>query len=452
MKKLLVLFLALALMLPAMAMAQTDDNTLNGYPLKKGIYEGVTIKLVQPWWTAQDDPEYAESMKSYDQFAAHTGAKIDMITVEQGDDVFTEYKQAILNMVMSNDAPDAVLGTTFPIPGWTSKNLVQPWSKFMDLVDPDASGFSPLIHTGFSIGDDVYGLLSPDTPVWNTMVIYYSKSAFENKGLDDPYELYKAGKWDWDALSSSAQALTYDGGSGAVDHFAIAGWYIIDSYQPFIAANGGDTVKIDESGTPRYALDDPDAIFAINYAVENMPMNAEYLWPIIEAYDWDIGGLLLDGTVAMLHECFWWFDVPVEAMGDDLGIVPFPLGPDYKGDEVSRDYLEACYAWYLMTGSKNPQATADLFGYLYFPSKVYDNPEDAPKGPTNEEYFGDYFDEVMLWTGNAALESARAFPGLETLTGQVYASVTSDGATAANAAESIAQEAQAIIDEIASGN
>ncbi len=442
--------LILTLLVPMAASAATDESTLNGYPLQKGIYEGVTIKLVQPWWTATDDPKYEENTRVYREFEEHTGAKVEFITVAQDGDAFEGYKQAVINMVMANDAPDAVIGTTFPVPAWVSKNLIQPWNKYMDLSDLAAKNISPMAKGPFAIGEDVYGIQTPTTPIDNAMAIYYSKSAFENKGLDDPYELYTAGKWNWDAFIDASNALTYDGGSGAIDHFAIAGWYIIDSYQPFIAANGGDTVKIGEDGKPRFAMNDPETVFALNYAIEKMPLHADKLWPLIESYDWDIGALLFDGTVGMLHECYWWYDTALETMGEDLGIVPFPLGPDYKGEAVSRDYLEACYGWYLMAGAKNPQATADLYGYLWYANKEYDVPPPAVKG--YPEIFGDRYDDIQLWTNNAALETARAYPGLEVVVANIYTAINANGVTPANATESAAQEAQAIIDAILAGN
>jgi len=437
MKKLLSLALSLllvfALCAPALAeeeltlaeqaIAWPDNDNLFGVPLTRGMYEGVEVRIWTPW-PPSTQPRAAQA------FEAYTGAKI---VYEFGgacnDENATEYRQAVINAVAAGNAPDVIDAANFAIPLWAKKNIVAPWDDFVDFsLGYDALHMTAMMGDLFVYEGGHYGIADVTAPLWNTSVIFYSKSAFENAGLDDPYELFKEGKWDWATFTQACNKLTYDGGSGAIDHWGFTSWF---AGEIFVAANGGDVVKTIE-GVPTYALNMPESLFALNYAAENMPV-----MPSTDEVGPD--DYFANGSAAMYYEGWWYVDDARDIFEDDLGLVPFPNGPDYDASP-SRDYGEWCWAWMLTTQARNPQAAADYFRYAWSP-KTIDGEGDFDVWGGEEMY-----QEILGWAANAAMDTTRGYGNLSDRTyEEIWWSIGDD--TPANLVESFAQEAQSIIDD-----
>lgn len=430
MKKMLVLALACAMMIMVSipASAVSDDHTLNGVPLEKGIYEGQTIRIASPWATDEVPLEATEFME-------HTGLNIIFETIPAGDDANgNAIKQYIINAVAANDCPDVIYAANFTIPLWVDKNIVQPWNDYIDFSQGlETLGISNICETLFSMDGKIYGIGDLTAPLWNSSVIFYRISAFEDAGLDDPYTLFQQGEWTWDVFSEMCQELTYDGGSGTIDHYGLTTWF---PNEPFVTSNGGSAVEIVD-GKPVYALNSPEAVFGLNYSLE-MPAGPDLSVAGPDAY-------FLDGSAAMYYEGWWFIDTAYEYLGDDLGFVPFPLGPDYD-ETPCRDYGEWCWVYHLSSTCEAPQAAADYLLYLWAP-KQYDDP--ARMVPADYSMYGgeEKYREILTWAGYTAMDVARGYGDLsDVLYENVWWSLGSD--TPANLTESIAQEAQAIIDDV----
>lgn len=425
-----ILCLMMTLSLVICAQAATDDHQLNGVPLERGCYAGKTVRIGTPW-PPQELPEQAK------EFAEFTGCEIVYENVAYGDDpTATAYRESIINMMAADACPDVINGALFVVPVWVNKNLIQPWDAYIDLTDAtEKYDMTGLIDTAFALDGKHYAIGDATAPLWNTSLIFYNKADFEDNGLDDPYELFKKGEWKWDIFADMCNQLTYDGGSGSIDHWGLTTWFTVE---PYVYSNGGSSVKIID-GKPTYTLNASDAVFGMNFAAQ-MPAGPDLSNIGPDAY-------FADGSASMYYEGVWYIDDAYDLLGDKLGIVPFPTGPDYSATP-SRDFIDDVWMWSLSASAKEPQAAADYFRYLYSP-KTYD--ESDPRATDTEDYskWGgeEKYQEILTWCGNAAPEAARSYGDLSSLLyDNVWWCIGED--TPANLTESVAQEAQAIIDDV----
>jgi multiple sugar transport system substrate-binding protein len=86
----------------------------------------------------------------------------------------------------------------------------------------------------------------------STLVIYYNKDLFKSMGVDDPADLAKAGKWDWDNFLRVAQELTDP--ANKTYGFSMSNWWGLWGY--FVYAAGGSLFNADRTAC---GLDDPKA-------------------------------------------------------------------------------------------------------------------------------------------------------------------------------------------------
>lgn len=170
-------------------------------------YSGKTIKLLV-WYNPQNWEQ-----KIYDDFEKITGAKIKL--VQQGS--FASGVNKLAALIAANDAPDATMMTQDKFPHYITKKLVQPLTKFIDK--------SKDTWLAYDIMDDIkydgqyYGITDH---FWGDIYfVYFNKDLF-NKNLDvqkNPLELYKEGKWNWDAFYDLAKKMTVKDDQGHITQY-----------------------------------------------------------------------------------------------------------------------------------------------------------------------------------------------------------------------------------------
>lgn len=433
---LLSLLLVLAMLFTAFAAAEapaepetvSTPDSLNGVPLQQDLYKGVTIKIWGPW-SPTTQPRAAVD------FENHTGAKIVYEVIPFGDNENAgDYRQAVVNNMAAGAGPEVVHAATFALPVWAMKNLVKPWDEYVDFSKITELNMTNAVDTLFKWNDQHYAIADSTAPLWNSSALFYNKAAFEDAGLTDPYELFVKGEWKWDIFTDYCHKLTYDSGTGAIDHWGLTTWFPVE---PFVASNGGDAVKVVD-GKPTYSLNAPEVVFALNYAAEKMPAGPSLA---------DVGPdyYFASGQAAMYYEGYWYASDARALLGENLGIVPFPLGPDFDA-LPSRDYGEWCWAYMLAASASDEQAkcAADYFRYLWAekPALAVESEEDPYAVWGGEEAYR----EILTWAGNTAMDTSRNYGDLkDVLNSKIWWNLGSD--TPANLTESIAQEAQAIIDD-----
>ncbi len=102
-------------------------------------------------------------------------------------------------------------------------NMFQPIDNIIDMSGPEWDGWRELSEQ-FNWNGKHY--LAP-VELYPYYVLFYRRSIVQDAGLDDPYELYLSGEWDWDNFLSMADKFQKTG----TDKYAVTG------YTNFITCN-----------------------------------------------------------------------------------------------------------------------------------------------------------------------------------------------------------------------
>jgi multiple sugar transport system substrate-binding protein len=152
----------------------------------------------------------------------------------------------------------------------------------------------------------------------STLVIYYNKDLFKSKGVDDPADLAKQGKWDWDNFLRVAQALTDP--ANKVYGFSMTNWWGPWGY--FIYAAGGSMFTPDRKAC---GLDDPKSQQGLQFMADLFLVHKVATQPGIE------GGVgeteFIAGQAGMLPNGRWMTPAMRQNAKFDWGVVEMPKGP-----------------------------------------------------------------------------------------------------------------------------
>ncbi|HRK93437.1 MAG TPA: extracellular solute-binding protein, partial [Ruminococcus bicirculans (ex Wegman et al. 2014)] len=144
-------------------------------------------------------------------------------------------------LVMSNDSPDFIGADDMDVfPKGAIKSMIEPIDDYIDLSKPlwtDIKGATDQ----FMLGDKHYVSVIRTDPAY---VFVYNKQTMEDNGYDDPAELFKEGKWNWDTFTEMCLDFT----DAESDKYALDGWYYEKALQqssgvPLIGITDGKLVN-----------------------------------------------------------------------------------------------------------------------------------------------------------------------------------------------------------------
>jgi ABC-type glycerol-3-phosphate transport system substrate-binding protein len=180
-----------------------------------------------------------------------------------------------------------------------------------------------------------------------TAQVFFNRDLFKAAGQATPDELYKQGKWTWEAMTQAAVALTKRDG-GQIQQLGVAHMSV---WRLALQSNGSDF--FDDPRRPRKArLDEPQAIDAIAYT-QDLAHKYQAGWREPEATQ--LGGndnnAFHANKVAMLVR----HGVPGQypEVAAATSAVPYPKGPDAKGRFITDLTTEAAG---IMRGSTSQDA------------------------------------------------------------------------------------------------
>lgn len=230
---------------------------------------------------------------------------------------------AIMSRIMANDSTYDIIRTNhrsgyFPL---VSSGMLSPISQIMppeyfeSLPTPDQYTIEKLAFRGDLYGFGVtYGLFNG-----SMMIFRYNKDLIEEAGLEDPYELWLEDRWDWEKFEEMCIALTKDtDGDGVIDQF---GYYDVGNSTAayrFLPFNGAEVAKRDENGKWVYALNEPEAINALNIIVRWRNLG------ILGSGGYEKVAFAGSHVAGMRHDL---------AAGANFGYIPYPKGPDVETNQ-----------------------------------------------------------------------------------------------------------------------
>ena len=398
----------------------SDKNVLNKVP---SSLKGTKIKMLIWWNTATDDTNEAKTFKE------KTGIDVAYETA-----TMSKYQSNLSGKIMAGNPPAlaAIINEWYPQP--ITRGLMQPIKNTgWDYTDPI---YAKAMMDQFGYKGEHYGIALKGSNMTTFEVMFFNKKVLKSFGVkQDPYQLWKAGKWNWDTCLEIAQACN----NPKKDKYGMT--LIYQNY--WMLSAGQDFVLSDENGL-KNNIKSGALLNAWYYAWDMINTHK-----VIPTYFSQQQQLFYNGSVAMMGGGSYFMQAEAshsnyvpQNMTDEWGVVPFPSP---KGQAA----VAACEGtvWGFPTKVKGNQLQAAMWFLRYYLDDATYSARDFY--PTEECW------EVMGWMWNQKIQSFNSV-GVVTYGGKHSAAAIQytliDGAAtksavAANLEEWYA-ELQANIDQI----
>ncbi|MFC4776580.1 ABC transporter substrate-binding protein [Paenibacillus sp. GCM10023252] len=272
----------------------------------------------------------------------HPNVNVEVVLIP-----FAEYQQKLSIMMASKTAPDLVWLAERMIPQFVETNQLMDISS---ISEDAAYDYADLFESSMDIfrkDGKLYGVPFTSPP----KVIFFNKSLFEAKGLKNPLELHKEGKWTYEEMLKAAAALT-DPANGVygLNLFGANGWKgWQDALMETIWAYGADLFS--EDGT-KFLLNSPEGEQVLTMLNNAIFQDKVHIKPGDQT-------TFESGKIAMGRYNFSYAANARKASGFEWDIAPMPQGP------VTDAPTAVGLAGYAVTEStKHPKETVELLKYL----------------------------------------------------------------------------------------
>ncbi|MDE7293709.1 MAG: extracellular solute-binding protein [Oscillospiraceae bacterium] len=233
----------------------------------------------------------------------------------------------------SGNLPKGIISGTF-----------EPVDQYIDIND-DIWANTRTAMENYKFGDEHFMFV---TDVTANYFVYYNTETIKENGMEDPWELYKSGKWNWDTFKSMLTEFVDED----KDRWGLDNWY-------------NEAALAYSAGAPAIKLVDGHLVCNIRDAALEKAMNFQYdlyssgLVLPIERFDWTAQPQMMGEK----RELFWiggswetegapetW---PMKIPPENLGIVPTP------SPAGSEPYQAASLDGYVLCkGAANPVGAA----------------------------------------------------------------------------------------------
>ncbi len=151
--------------------------------------------------------EYTGAPEVISQFTKHTGIKVDWRVVS-----YTDYFTKLASLIASGENIPDVARTLGPVP---SQMLNYQPLKTTGYDFSDAA-WDKNIMDMYSVGSKVYATSLKNTHIGSVDLMFYNKGLIEKYDLEDPYKLWKSGKWNWEKFLEMCEEYNDNSGSPAL--------------------------------------------------------------------------------------------------------------------------------------------------------------------------------------------------------------------------------------------
>ena len=292
----------------------------------ESIPDGAQKELI--WMGTYDlNPAKEEDEKSVElTLFEKKGGSIKWIEVWD-DQKFDKLATAITS---GKDVPDIFKYEWLAFPSQVVTGMYQ---SVDDIVDFNADIWSDVKPTAeqFSLKGKHY--VAPISFSVGTLMMY-NKDIIDNEGLEDPYELYKKGEWNWDTwydIMSSFKANA----SGEEERYGIAARW----FAPQLVQQTGQTIVTYEDGVFKNNLNNPDLERA-----ENLLYNLGKEGLVDMTYYGSAKSCFTAGTTLFYNMGTWAMSgTNGPTASDNWKVVPIPADPQSDEKYMSSDML--AYMW-----------------------------------------------------------------------------------------------------------
>ncbi len=263
------------------------------------------------------------------------GGKVNFVQTSS-DEKFSK----LATMILSGDEVDMFPYEWDAVPNGVVKDQYEPLDPYFDVLGMNEGLWDDMedVIDMFEYNGQHYVV---PYAISDPLLITYSRKLMEAEGLDDPYELYEDGEWDWDAFMSMMESFVAGAADGQT-RYGINGWF-----GQAIVQSTGHTIVNYENGKFINNIDDPE-IEKAELLMQDIASKHLY-YP-----DW-IGNFPDDQSTLFFAMADWALGASNAKNPDaDLMVVPFPKSPD-----ADENYLCCNFAAkMLIKNSKHGDAVA----------------------------------------------------------------------------------------------
>ncbi len=269
-------------------------------------------------WLADYDlnpPEGGERSVALALFEDVYGAKVDFVRTTV-DNKFTKLSE----MLMSGEEVDMFPYEWDAVPNGVLKDQYQPLDDYFDIMGVEDGLWDDMtdVIDMFEYNNKHYVM---PYDISSPVVITYSRKLMEQEGLDDPYELYKKGEWDWNTMMSMMEKFVANS-DGSVARYGVNGYI------------GSAVIQSTGSTVVNYK----DGKFSNNIKDPNLEKAGLFMQELAEKRLYSslyVGHFPMDNSTLFFSMGDWALGTSNALNPDsDLMIVPFPKSPD-----ADRNYL-----------------------------------------------------------------------------------------------------------------
>ncbi len=348
--------------------SSTNSKTKSWEEIKASIpskLKGTTITFYN--WNPSNS--FTGSSKAIAAFTKETGIKVNWVT-----GTYDDYITKITAMVASGDSPDIIRMRD------TNVNILQSLQPISNLgYDFTDGAWNQELMNLYKVNGKTYGMILKDTPYFFPAVMYYNRSLISRYNLEDPYNLWKQGKWTWKKMASmcsefvSAAGTEYEG-------------YTMPDGGEYMRCMGVTYITYDASKSKYVShMDDTRIVKAWQFVSKNVK-EGNFSNTVYNLDGFDNGTILFHANSA-ISSIRAHFHVKKLISNGDLGTVPMPT---VDGQKTYYQELGENIAFGVPKGAKNKEAVPYFLRY-YLDCANYD---------MNDFYCDSQAKEVVDWCRN----------------------------------------------------
>lgn len=313
------------------------SEVLSSMPKK---LRGTTIEMYN--WNPPN--EYGNASALMEKFTKETGIKVKWTTAD-----FNTYQTKLASRVAANDAPDFAR-TNRPI----AYNMLsfQPLSATnYDFTD---AAWNQSLMKDYSVSGKVYATSLNNTYIGSLSMMFYNKALIDKYDLENPYQLWKKGKWTWNTFLSMCEQFKklsgeqYAAGSlqysGITHIFGIGGPFSYDGEKYYSMLDDANFLKVTQTAADLYNTDKT----ILHYGVGEFDSGKILFWSGASIY-----ARRMNSYFQTLKSAGTLYCVPM---------------PTVEGQDKFYQGLDEYEAYALVKGAKNPEAVPYFLRYFLDPA------------------------------------------------------------------------------------
>ena len=309
--------------------------------------DNTTIKWFSHWDINPTESEDKDIGVDLALFKKKYNGKIEWMQT-----TWENYFDDLAKNVMANSSPDFIGADDMNVfPKCAIKDMVEPIDDYIDFSTPLWSDMKTASDKFIFGGKHYVAVVRVDPSyIW-----IYNKKVIDDIGFDQPADLWKDGKWNWDTMCDMCIEFT----DAEADKYALDGWYY-------------ENALLESTGLP--LIDMKDGKIVNNIKAPELAKAEDMMYDLQknqvvypkDQYDWKVrgdvfGDGLASGLTLFYPIGFWGIEnapsstAPYGNIADDeVMFVPVPCAKD-----SDKQYIPSrVHAFCLAKGAKNPEGVA----------------------------------------------------------------------------------------------